>query len=75
MDLFECLVEISIFNTHPPIFILFWYKNGFMSQSRWYISSMKPASNNLAISLYYIFVVLGEMVDLLCDGVGLRVEM
>jgi hypothetical protein len=24
---FACLVKICIINTHPPIFILFWYKN------------------------------------------------
>jgi hypothetical protein len=27
-DLFTCLVEISIINTHPPIFILFRYRYG-----------------------------------------------
>jgi hypothetical protein len=25
---FACLIKISIINTHPPIFILFRYKNG-----------------------------------------------
>jgi hypothetical protein len=25
---FACLIKIGIMNTHPPIFILFWYKNG-----------------------------------------------
>jgi hypothetical protein len=23
---FACLIKISVINTHPPIFILFWYK-------------------------------------------------
>jgi hypothetical protein len=36
---------------------------------------MKPASNNLAISLHYIFLVLGETAESLLDGLGLRVEM
>jgi hypothetical protein len=27
-DLFAYLIKISIINTHPPIFILFVYKNG-----------------------------------------------
>jgi hypothetical protein len=34
---------------------------------------MKPASNNLAISLYYIYLVLGEMVESLLDRIGLWV--
>jgi hypothetical protein len=36
---------------------------------------MKPASNSLVISLYYILFILGEMVESLLDGLGLWVEM
>jgi hypothetical protein len=32
---------------------------------------MKPMPNNLAISFYYIFLVLNEMVESLVDGLGL----
>jgi hypothetical protein len=39
--LFACTIFINIISTHPPIFILFWYT---------YL--MKPASNNLSISLF-----------------------
>jgi hypothetical protein len=47
--------------------------SGFVSQSGWYTSLIKSTSNNLAISLYYIFFVLGEMVETLLGGLGLWV--
>jgi hypothetical protein len=34
---------------------------------------MKPLFKNLALSLYYIFLVLGETAESLPDGLGLRV--
>jgi hypothetical protein len=52
---------------------------GLVIQFRWYTSLMKPASNNLALSLslslslYYILLVLGKTAELLLDGLGLRV--
>jgi hypothetical protein len=37
---------------------------------------MKPTCNNLAISFfYYIFLVLGEMMESLLNGLGLHVKM
>jgi hypothetical protein len=48
---------------------------GLVSQSGWYTSLIKPASNNLAISLYYIFFILGKMAESLLDRLGLQVEM
>jgi hypothetical protein len=46
-----------------------------VSQSGWYTSLMKAASNNLAISLFITFFVFDEMTESLLDGLGLRVEM
>jgi hypothetical protein len=36
---------------------------------------MKLAFNNLAISFFIIFFILGKTVESLLDGLGLRVEM
>jgi hypothetical protein len=36
---------------------------------------MKPTSNNLALFLYYIVLILGEMAESLLDGLGLWVYM
>jgi hypothetical protein len=34
---------------------------------------MKSTSNNLALSFYYILLVMGETVESLIDGLGLQV--
>jgi hypothetical protein len=60
MGIFACLVDISIINTHPPIFILFRFKF-WISETIWVIHFFnKIVSSSLAISLYYILFVLAK---------------
>jgi hypothetical protein len=44
---------------------------GLASQSRWYTSLIKSASNNLATSLFITFFILGEATKTLLDKLGL----
>jgi hypothetical protein len=55
---FACLIKINIINTHPPIFILFWYKNR-IGEPIWVVHFFKKsASNNLAISLSLLHILV-----------------
>jgi hypothetical protein len=67
---------MCIINTHPPIFILFGYKD-WISEPIWVVHFFNKTSiyQSSHFFLYHIFFVLGEMVESLLDGLGLQVEM
>ena len=68
---FTSFVQISIINTHPPIFILLGYKYRIGEPIRVVHFLDKPASSNLAISLFITsFFVLGETSKALLDWLG-----